>query len=334
MSRQSPLRCNHKSIQTFLLVLSLLVSNSLLRTVVALALSGPVNIISSPSPTPSDEMDHLLTLCYASSLSYLPIESILSSDYAVRVPGLKPILQVMEPRTESGATVFEVQGDGDALIVACRGSATVRNFATNLRFGLRPVPEKFDSPNARCHEGFQEAAEGLWERLGPHLLGGEAGEKKRREILFTGHSLGGGTAEICALHAASDLAAMTDQSSLSARGGRSATRITEVTTFGGPRIGDAGFAQCVNEGALLSGATIRHLVHGADPILANNNPLWDRLGFVRSGAEIRCDPFKPRILAAHSDVDNENRDVGVSRVPWNIADHCRYLGIYLGPRLL
>eukprot|EP00568_Trieres_chinensis_P006100 CAMPEP_0183302600 /NCGR_PEP_ID=MMETSP0160_2-20130417/8322_1 /TAXON_ID=2839 ORGANISM="Odontella Sinensis, Strain Grunow 1884" /NCGR_SAMPLE_ID=MMETSP0160_2 /ASSEMBLY_ACC=CAM_ASM_000250 /LENGTH=153 /DNA_ID=CAMNT_0025465387 /DNA_START=83 /DNA_END=540 /DNA_ORIENTATION=+ len=103
----------------------------------------------------------LTRLCYASSLSYLPLDAIPSSPYAGLVPGLTPLVQVVEPTTESGATVFvdsgardpttesEAADVGDAgagaspsrerrIVVAFRGSATPRNFATNLRFGLVP----------------------------------------------------------------------------------------------------------------------------------------------------------------------------------------------------
>jgi hypothetical protein len=77
------------------------------------------------------------------------------------------------PHSESGATVFLPDGDAnDSSIVvalACRGSANLKNFSTNLKFNLvlatklsMYVPE-----DALVHEGFQDASLGLWNELGP-----------------------------------------------------------------------------------------------------------------------------------------------------------------------
>ena len=262
------------------------------------------------------DIDQLVKLCYASSLSYLPIDSIASSPYAAIAQSLRPIVQVVEPATESGATIFECTEEGDdTIIVACRGSATPKNFVTNLRFQLKPLPRKLlkDSKeqDARAHEGFQEAAEGLWERLEPNLMGGSLGRHKN--IIFTGHSLGAGTCELTALHAAA-----------SSMGG---AEPSQITTFGGPCIGDASFAAHVNYGALAN-TDITHVVHDYDPILYNNGPLWERLGFERSGSTLRCDPHEARILT-----QNDNDSNGPRIPPINLIDHCKYLGVFVGPRL-
>jgi len=258
------------------------------------------------------DIDRLVKLCYASSLSYLPIDSIASSPYAAIAQSLRPIVQVVEPTTESGATIFECTEEGDdTIIVACRGSATPKNFVTNLRFQLKPLSRKLlkdaKEQDARAHEGFQEAAEGLWERLEPNLMGGN------KKIIFTGHSLGAGTCELTALHAAA-----------SSMGG---VEPSQITTFGGPCIGDASFAAHVNYGALAN-TDITHIVHEYDPILYNNGPLWERLGFERSGSTLQCEPHEARILT-----QNDNDPNGPRIPPFNIIDHCKYLGVFVGPRL-
>ena len=258
------------------------------------------------------DIDRLVKLCYASSLSYLPIDSIASSPYAAIAQSLRPIVQVVEPTTESGATIFECTEEGDdTIIVACRGSATPKNFVTNLRFQLKPLSRKLlkdaKEQDARAHEGFQEAAEGLWERLEPNLMGGN------KKIIFTGHSLGAGTCELTALHAAA-----------SSMGG---VEPSQITTFGGPCIGDASFAAHVNYGALAN-TDITHIFHEYDPILYNNGPLWERLGFERSGSTLQCEPHEARILT-----QNDNDPNGPRIPPFNIIDHCKYLGVFVGPRL-
>lgn len=150
----------------------------------------------------------LQRLAKASSLSYLSIDKIPASPYYAS-SNLHPIAQVVDPQSQSGATLFrhinntDDDDDDDSLsyIVACRGSANLKNFATNLKFGLVPATklsfgdeeEVLLPKDALVHEGFQDASVGLWEELGPKLMNVlDENEIKTKEIVFTGHSLGGG----------------------------------------------------------------------------------------------------------------------------------------------
>eukprot|EP00956_Cyclotella_meneghiniana_P026907 scaffold59323_cov24-Cyclotella_meneghiniana.AAC.2 len=149
----------------------------------------------------------LQRLAVASSLSYLPIDKIPTSPYYAS-SNLDPIVQVVDPISQSGATLFRHihDDDDDALsyIVACRGSANLKNFGTNLKFGLVPATklsfgkskeEEVILPpeDALVHEGFQDASVGLWEELGPELINvlNNDDNDKTKDIVFTGHSLGG-----------------------------------------------------------------------------------------------------------------------------------------------
>jgi hypothetical protein len=129
---------------------------------------------------------------------------------------LRPTVQLEEPKTKSGVTIFESTdaGEEDVLICAFRGSANLQNFATNLRLSLVPLQ---GHPSARVHAGFQEAAQGLWALLEPELARIDADGRNRRAV-FTGHSLGGATAQLCALAATE-------------------ARVSELVTFAGPLIG-------------------------------------------------------------------------------------------------
>jgi hypothetical protein len=141
----------------------------------------------------------LQRLAKASSLAYLSIDKIPSSPY-YQSSQLQPLFQVVDPHSESGATVFLPDGDANdsSIIVACRGSANLKNFGTNLKFNLVPATKlSMDVPeDALVHEGFQDASLGLWKELWPKLFdvldsndGNGVGSK---EIVFTGHSLGAG----------------------------------------------------------------------------------------------------------------------------------------------
>ena len=271
----------------------------------------------------------LTNLCYASSLAYFPIDKIQTTDYYKNnLPNFQTVGQVVESSgTESGATIF-LEDESSTIIVACRGSATIRNFATNLRFKLVPMPDKLYSGNEdirpKVHEGFLQASEGLWELLEPILID-LSSKSKINKIIFTGHSLGGGTAELCALHYA-------------VLRSREVGWDTELVTFGGPQIGDVNFAQYYNGKLALSqsnndSSNIFHTVHDKDPILANNGPLWAQLGFQRSGLEISCDPYSPIIYDNGDNSDGSDDQNSFAIPPWNILDHCNYLGLYVGPRL-
>ena len=141
-----------------------------------------------------------------------------AKEYA-SVAQLKPVSRFVEPTTKSGVTVFESIGvdDGDLLVVAFRGSANLENFATNLRFSLVPLE---GHPTAVVHKGFQEASQGLWGILDEELKSLQAQGQKR--TIFTGHSLGGATAQLCAMKAGNG-------------------RVQELVTFGGPLIGELSF---------------------------------------------------------------------------------------------
>jgi len=97
--------------------------------------------------------------------------------------------------------------------------------------------------------------------------------------------------------------------------------VSEVVTFAGPRVGDAAFASSFD--AALGEQATTNLYHDLDPVLAQNQPLWDALGFVHAGRLVRCSATEPRLLPAE-----EAR----SGLPLNFADHALYLGTYLGPR--
>ena len=286
-------------------------------------------------------MNILNDLVVASSLSYLSsaVEgsgdgSSLSSSSKMEASSyfsqnnLKPLVQVVDPKTESGATVFEyssvnTNGDDTTIVVACRGSATPINFSTNLRFKL--VPFKDEQPDSAflVHEGFQDATEGLWKLLGPEL---EALENRGdyHRVVFTGHSLGAANALLCATKYQSGIT----------KGDKSVVIPLEgVVTFGGPRLVNRALADHFDKGLLDSkSVVVRNYVHDRDPILRQNGPLWDSLGFGIVGSEVQCEPYEP--VAYHSEQEKQEKASANLPLAWNILDHCNYLGIFVGPRLV
>ena len=150
---------------------------------------------NNPRPHLTMQIATLERLAKASSLAYLSLDKITSSPY-YQTSNLQPILQVVDPQSESGATIFLPQDDSSK-IVAFRGSANLKNFGTNLKFNLVPATKlSWEVPSdALVHEGFQDASLGLWRELGPKLfevLNDNEKGGRSRDIVFTGHSLGAG----------------------------------------------------------------------------------------------------------------------------------------------
>jgi hypothetical protein len=261
----------------------------------------------------------------ASSLSYFSLEKMVSSPY-YEESGLEPLVQVVDPQTESGATIF-LDGslpDSRRLVIAFRGSANPKNFGTNLKLNLVPatrlsqvVPDK-----AMVHEGFQEASLCLWRRLGPQLMDVLKEKDKRNisQVVFTGHSLGAATALLCGVHYNAAKAASSDITT---------EYLPAIVTFGGPKLCNGELARHIRNEA-LEGWNILHLVHDKDPVLANNKKLWDKLGFENVGIEMQVDPNAPTVF---TDDDVRKPRAIFGNFAWNILDHCKYMGIFVGPRL-
>ena len=253
----------------------------------------------------------LRRLAEASSLSYLQTDKMSSSPYAETCK-LEALTQVVDDQTESGATVFRDESS-NTIVVACRGSANIKNFSTNLKFDLVPATRlSLTNPpeQARVHKGFQDASLGLWKVLSQPLLE-EVSRLDSPSVIFTGHSLGGATALLCATH----YTASTD--------GR-----PTVVTFGGPRLCNADLARFIRNEA-LRGCDVLHLVHSKDPILANNQKLWDQMGFENVGIEMECDPLEPAVYCEETPVKGNPFSIA-----WNMLDHCKYLGVFVVPRVV
>ena len=256
---------------------------------------------------------------HASSLSYLSMEKMRNSEY-LSLSRLEPLLQVIDPESESGATIFRDNGGKDnvkRLIVACRGSANPKNFGTNLKFNLVPAT-RLSQPTpsgSMVHEGFQDSSLGLWKELAQPLLSRIKEEEDVAEIVFTGHSLGAANALLTSVHYRTS---MSSASSLSR---------PSIVTFGGPKLCNAILARFIRNDA-LEGSTILHLVHDKDPVLANNQKLWKDLGFVDVGIELQCDPNSPEV---HTSAEEKPKSF-FSSFAWNILDHCNYMGVFVGPR--
>jgi len=294
---------------------------------------------SSPSQrffTDTRTLEHLVV---ASSLSYLSSSdgTMQASPYFPSAtqqssqPLLEPLVQVIDPKSESGVTVFRSglvfddnrndEATTTTLVVAFRGSATPINFSTNLKFRLVPLKENIKASGGSeaktVHEGFQDSSEGLWKLLEPELDAIAKRSDDPVRMVFTGHSLGAANALLCAARHQS-------------RPDNDPSALSGVVTFGGPRLVSAALAEDWNA-SLFGRAVVENYVHYRDPILRQNGPLWEALGFGILGREVLCEHDRPVV---YPDADPSGAADANLPVAWNILDHCKYLGMFVGPRLV
>mmetsp|Transcript_104381 Transcript_104381/g.164808 ORF Transcript_104381/g.164808 Transcript_104381/m.164808 type:complete len:362 (+) Transcript_104381:42-1127(+) len=267
--------------------------------------SATRNVRASGGPNFVDLTELAVLNARACSLAYVPSSQIETEPYA---SGFRVVAQVEEP-SQSGATIFTFtnkQGQ-QQLLIACRGSASLKNFQTNLDIG----PVTFDmagSSDAQVHAGFQRVGNALWKLLQPHLppvgMGAAAAP-----ILVTGHSLGGGTATLVSLHL------------------QAAGYTPELMTLAGPCLGNRAFANYFKEKC----SPAYHLVHDDDEVLNSNSDLWDRLGFEHVGTVVRCEKDAACLYGPDGKKSCSNEDL--PPLKFVFVDHLRYLGLYIGVRL-
>jgi predicted lipase len=286
----------------------------------------------------------LQDLVLASSLSYLSLDEIEVNGNSQRrrrrsmrqssyfnERRLQPLLQVNDYVSQTGATIFQMPNE-KVVLVACRGTNNWKNFGTNLQFQLVdarkeltllreetnttvPVPASKEAAPLLVHTGFQQASIDLWKILQPALeqVWNQHADKSTR-LVFTGHSLGAATALLCAVQYS--LAWPQSQH----------PPIDSVLTFGGPRLVNDALAEYWTQ-RCFSNIAVVNLIHSKDPILQQNQPLWDALGFAVVGREVLCESQTPSIYPSVSTLDK-------TVLAYNFWDHCMYLGTFVGPRLL
>lgn len=158
---------------------------------------------------------------------------------------LKLIALAVDGRIELGfrGSVFKNDDGQRHLANWYRINANVSPVAISPEFGFEDIPK-----GTLVHKGFQEG----YLRLRPQLLAwleAQGGIGSIKRCVICGHSLGGALATLCA----ADLGHL---------GGA-----TELITWGGPRVGNAGFVELYHRGA--SGgryATTARFVNGLDAV--------------------------------------------------------------------
>lgn len=189
--------------------------------------------IASRVRGPIEHMDRIHRSMLFAEMSMI---SYLDHDHA------EPVLRSMgftEVRfiERDGAQAYEAGNDVDVVIV-CRG--TEPNEWNDIKADLNAWTELAE-PTGRVHRGFKREVDDIWPFLEATLV------DERRVVWFTGHSLGGAMATICAGRC---------------KHGAFTASPREVMTFGSPRVGTRNY---------LTSAGVPHIRW------VNNNDIVTRL---------------------------------------------------------
>lgn len=167
-------------------------------------------------------------------------------------------------QSELAHVLVQRNADYEPTLIAFRGSASTRDWLTDLRVGFTDVGV------GRVHRGFWESTNSVMDavrRLDQR--------ESRAPVIVTGHSKGGAEAMICAWLLA-----------------RCGWPVKAVVTFGGPRVGDSAWRR--NYNACLGEVTQRW-VHEEDGVA--RLPVWitgyrhaGRQYFMSALGELRVNP--------------------------------------------
>lgn len=133
---------------------------------------------------------------------------------------------------ETDTQAFVVNDKNGNTFVSIRGTESLRDGQTDADATLIPAP--WAGKNVNVHEGFSDALDSVWDQMEPAIRQARAAAGDRGDVVFTGHSLGGGVGTLAALRATNEGLLPPDSSR------------TKVYPIASPRVGDEAFADAYN----------------------------------------------------------------------------------------
>jgi triacylglycerol lipase len=233
-----------------------------------------------------DRLDRSMLFAEISMVSYL---DHTDAERVLRTMGFTDVRYI----ERDGAQAYEVGNDVDVVIV-CRG--TEPNEWNDIKADVNALTE-IAEPVGRVHRGFKREVDDIWPFLEARL------RNEHRVVWFTGHSLGGAMATICAGRC--ELSAFPASP-------------REVVTFGSPRVGTRNYAtharvphiRWVNNNDIVTRMPPRWLRyrhtgirmhidrHGVVRAVTSDRPATDRwVGFVDAVKRRRLDHFSDHAIA-------------------------------------
>jgi hypothetical protein len=221
----------------------------------------------------------------------------------------------------------------ETLIIAFRGSVSLRNWQHNIDAHLVPfTPTTSTPPHVRVHHGFQRT----WIAVRAKVLQAisEASKKRGGELalIFTGHSLGGAVAFLAGVDSSLSNSLIAPSSGVPEskpfknRNGGSKTYRIRVVTFGAPRVGNKEFCHlvgCLKDGGLMA---LERVVHVGDLVPRLPSLV---MGFRDAGTVYEVD--EEGVIRVCKSVVGEKEEDDDEVKPFGILDdHLNYLGMRFG----
>jgi hypothetical protein len=163
------------------------------------------------------------------------------------------------PNTDTNGFVAQ---NSESILVAFRGTDPAKPI--DWFIDMDALHQHADFPEAKVHQGFEEALAAVWGPAGREILPKRLAARGNRTVWIAGHSLGGALAELAAAKAAAV----------------SGIPVQGVYTFGQPRVGDERFAHRVSDAI---GTRIFRFINNHD--IVPRVPLWG-MGFRHYSREL------------------------------------------------
>lgn len=207
---------------------------------------------------------------------------------------------------------FVVADPEGRVFTSFRGTESGTDWVMNLNVRQRdPGWEAAELRNAKVHRGFGKAANAVWPRFQAALE--RANVTPDTPVLLAGHSLGSAVGQILLLRAETTGVLNSDQ--------------MQLYSFGTPRVGNADFAQAMNEAVPRSFRFVQQSDQGKDPV-TQIPPKF--LGFRHAGnlvtvednmVQIGGQAHRPHDLMAGGSVESSDDEASYNQMMSSMASN-------------
>jgi hypothetical protein len=184
--------------------------------------------------------------------------AVYADERDIPAPKNYKMIAFLDSSANTQCAVFKSK---DTLLVAFRGSQEARDYIQDIK--LRKVEFTKRRPKSKVHRGFNQAYRDVRVRL--HKIY-STHKKDVKEVIFTGHSLGGALATLASYDFKLDY---NDEVKVS------------CVSLGSPRVGNRWFAKDFNK--MIDDTT--RIVNGGDPV--TQLPSWWHLRYWHVGGQLR-----------------------------------------------
>lgn len=192
---------------------------------------------------------------------------------------------------------------GKKMLIAFRGSDSLKDWIRSARFKKRVLPYESMKSKIRVHSGFVEAYHIIQDFIHAHIK-----MHKPETVIITGHSLGGALATLCALDIEYNFGVK-----------------PKCVVFGCPRVGNLHFKRSFNRRV----PNLTRVINGCD-IITRIPSIFMLYFHVGKKFSIGTKRWYTRLTGSIIDHSLTNYQHSVFRDTSNLCNHCKWRGIRCG----